>query len=116
MRNSRAISAAALMMMVLLACATSPLLARPVVEESKTVVDDIEKCWAAVIGASGCIQDVLSSFFTGIISISPQCCVAIEGISDNCFAKIFPFLGVGFNPLLKSFCVTQSGATPPPTA
>ncbi|KAK1285823.1 hypothetical protein QJS10_CPB20g01300 [Acorus calamus] len=116
MRNTGAISAAALMMMVVLACATSPLLARSVVEESKTIVDDIEKCWATVIRASGCIQDVFSSFFTGRISLSPQCCTAIEGISDNCFAKIFPFLDFGFNPLLKSFCVAQSGAAPSPTA
>ncbi|KAK1290104.1 hypothetical protein QJS10_CPB18g01583 [Acorus calamus] len=115
MKNARAISAAALMMLVVLSCTASPSLARPVVE-SKTIVDDIEKCWAAVIGASGCIQDVFSSFFTGRISLSPQCCVAIEGISDNCFAKIFFFLDVSFNPLLKSFCIAQGGATPPPTA
>ncbi|KAK1265023.1 hypothetical protein QJS04_geneDACA018155 [Acorus gramineus] len=62
------------------------------------------------------MQDVFSSFFTGRISLSTQCCAAIESISDNCFAKIFPFLGSGFNPLLKSFCVAQSGAAPPSTA
>ncbi|KAK1306470.1 hypothetical protein QJS10_CPA10g01112 [Acorus calamus] len=116
MRNVGAISAAALMIMVVLACTASPSLARPVVEENKTIVDDIEKCWAAVIGASECIQDVFSSFFTGRISLSSQCCTAIEGISDNCFAKIFPFLGSDFNHLLKGFCVAQSGTAPPPMA
>ncbi|KAK1265024.1 hypothetical protein QJS04_geneDACA018154 [Acorus gramineus] len=116
MRNAGSISAATLMMVVVFACVASPSLARLVVEENKTVVDDIEKCWAAVIGASGCIQDVFSSFFTGRISLGPQCCVAIEGISDNCFSKIFPFLGASFNPLLKAFCIAQSGTAPPPTA
>ncbi|KAK1285031.1 hypothetical protein QJS10_CPB20g01298 [Acorus calamus] len=116
MRNAGAISAA-LMMVVVLACATSPSLARPVAaEENKTVVDDIEKCWAAVISASGCMQDVFSSFFTGRIGLNPQCCAAIEDISDSCFSKIFPFFDTSFNPLLKAFCVAQSRTAPPLTA
>ncbi|KAK1261724.1 hypothetical protein QJS04_geneDACA008761 [Acorus gramineus] len=104
------------MIMVVLACIVSPSMARPVVEESKTVVDDIEQCWATVIGAEGCMQDMFSSFFTGRIRVSLQCCTAIEGISDNCFSKIFPFVSIGFNPLIKAFCVTQRGAAPSPTA
>ncbi|KAK1285573.1 hypothetical protein QJS10_CPB20g01297 [Acorus calamus] len=115
MRNVRAISAAILIMIVVLTCSASPSLARPIVEENKTGVNDIEHCWIAVIGASWCIQDISNSSFTGKIRLNPQCCAALEGISANCFSKIFHFLGPGFDALVKTFCVVQSGAAPPPT-
>ncbi|KAK1306469.1 hypothetical protein QJS10_CPA10g01113 [Acorus calamus] len=115
MRNAGAISATVLIMMVVLTCSASLSLARPVVEESKTVVNDIEHCWIAMIGVSWCIQDELSSSFTERIRLNPRCCAALEGISANCFSKIFHFLGPGFDAFVKTFCVVQSGAAPPPT-
>ncbi|KAK1261726.1 hypothetical protein QJS04_geneDACA008763 [Acorus gramineus] len=88
-------------------------LASPVtkgVEESKTFA-----CWQALISAEGCIQDIFSSFFTGRMNLSPQCCHAIQSINQDCFLEFFPFFNPDFNPLLKSFCFTQSGAVPPST-
>ncbi|KAK1262326.1 hypothetical protein QJS04_geneDACA008773 [Acorus gramineus] len=114
MRNAGAISAVVLIMVVALACFSSPSLARPVVEESKMVVEDVQQCWVAVIGATWCIQDVFNSSFTGRTRLNPQCCAALEGISANCFSKIFHFLGPGFDALVKTLCAAQSRVAPSP--
>ncbi|KAK1273352.1 hypothetical protein QJS04_geneDACA012108 [Acorus gramineus] len=97
-------------LVLVLAC-TVTALAHPltsgegVVDESKTF-----GCWQALIGAKGCIQDIFSSFFSGRIRLSPQCCHAIESITQDCFLMFFPFLDPSFNPLLKASCA----AAPPP--
>ncbi|KAK1285824.1 hypothetical protein QJS10_CPB20g01301 [Acorus calamus] len=100
--------------MLVLACTADRATARPVVDESKAF--DVEKCWESLMGAEGCIQDILSSFFTGRIQLGLVCCHSLEGIGDSCFIEIFPFFSPSYSSLLKAFCAAQSGPAPSPVA
>ncbi|KAI9191409.1 hypothetical protein LWI28_008155 [Acer negundo] len=71
-------------------------------------VPELQKCWAALTSAPGCVMEIYSSLLNGQIGkIGPVCCAAITQVSENCWPKMFP-LNPFFPPLLKEFCAAPS--------
>ncbi|CAN4075817.1 unnamed protein product [Withania somnifera] len=73
---------------------------------------DISKCLASVLNVPGCVEEIITSFFSIKFQlIGPQCCKAVLDIEDSCLPKIFPFSSI-FPLTLQSFCSIQ-GSLPP---
>ncbi|KAL5783411.1 hypothetical protein ACOSP7_008440 [Xanthoceras sorbifolium] len=71
-------------------------------------VPELQKCWAAITSAPGCIMEIYGSLLSGqIVSVGPVCCAAITQVSENCWPMMFP-ANPFFPPLLKNFCAAPS--------
>ncbi|KAL5786334.1 hypothetical protein ACOSQ2_008726 [Xanthoceras sorbifolium] len=71
-------------------------------------VPELQKCWAAITSAPGCIMEIYGSLLSGqIVSVGPVCCAAITQVSENCWPMMFP-ANPFFPPLLKNFCAASS--------
>lgn len=80
----------------------------------------IEQCLEGIRGVQGCIQELISSFFSlQPQTIGPACCKAFLDVDETCLPKIFPF-HLDFFANLKNDCVsgddspTTPDLSPPP--
>ncbi|KAF5749164.1 hypothetical protein HS088_TW04G01127 [Tripterygium wilfordii] len=69
---------------------------------------DVIKCWSSIVNVPGCVQEILGSIVSGQIGkIGPNCCNAINGITQDCWPKLFPVTPL-FPPLLKYSCAISA--------
>ncbi|KAM7508272.1 hypothetical protein LguiA_018725 [Lonicera macranthoides] len=74
----------------------------------------VQQCWSTLQTIPECVVQILESYSrTQFLTIGPNCCKAIGGISKDCWGLMFPF-DASFPPLLKNFCGIPDGDTVPP--
>ncbi|XVF83486.1 hypothetical protein PTKIN_Ptkin16aG0492000 [Pterospermum kingtungense] len=84
-------------------------------QRSPTTPVDIRQCWSALTNIQGCLFEIyryaISSQFG---QIGPDCCRAINTVTEGCWPKMFPLVPL-FPPLLKNNCASFKAAPPAPS-
>lgn len=71
----------------------------------------VQQCWSSLQTIRECVVEILESYSRGqFLTIGPNCCKAVGGISHDCWDMMFPF-DTSFPPLLKNFCDISDGDT-----
>ncbi|KAF9619332.1 hypothetical protein IFM89_006519 [Coptis chinensis] len=79
------------------------------------LIPDVGTCIASLQKTEGCLNEVVTSFFSFQVRLlGPACCRAINAIDNDCWPKVFPF-NPYFPPLVKTYCTKLGSETPTKT-
>ena len=86
-------------------------------ERISFVVSDVKfkNCSKPISAIKGCVPSILSSLVSWRFRLTPECCKAINSLSQNCFDDLFssnPLYGSLFPPMLETFCATKTSSKP----
>ncbi|PKA52508.1 Egg cell-secreted protein 1.2 [Apostasia shenzhenica] len=74
---------------------------------------ELRECWTHLRRPPGCMSSIYDSSDKGKVSLSRDCCKAVEALTSRCFVRIFtakPFQP-DFSQKVKDFCTSGQGAS-----